>query len=92
MTGAELKRIRVALGASQGVFGAALGYGGGSKARARMVRRLQDGSRRIWPELAALARWYECNGLDGERPPELLAALARRQSDNSGDNQSDIVS
>ena len=92
MNGAELKSIRMALGASQAVFGAALGYTGGSKARARVVRRLQDGTRRIWPAVANLARWYERNGLDAEKPPYVLAWLAERQSDNLGDNASDTVS
>jgi transcriptional regulator with XRE-family HTH domain len=91
MTGAELKRIRVALGVSQGAFGAALGYGGGPKARARMVRRLQDGTRRIWPEVASLARWYAQYGLAAEKPPDVLEWLHGRQSDNLGDSQSDNV-
>jgi DNA-binding transcriptional regulator YiaG len=53
MTGSELRRIRNSLDLSRVEFGRALGYRGENVSR--MVRRLEDGERRITEEIAEIA-------------------------------------
>ena len=53
MTGSELRRIRNSLELSRVAFGRALGYRGENVGR--MVRRLEDGERKITEEIAEIA-------------------------------------
>jgi hypothetical protein len=53
MTGSELRRIRNSLDLSRVEFGRALGYRGENVSR--MVRRLEDGERKITEEIAEIA-------------------------------------
>jgi hypothetical protein len=53
MTGSELRRIRNSLDLSRVAFGGALGYRGENVSR--MVRRLEDGERKITEEIAEIA-------------------------------------
>ncbi len=72
MTGAELREIRIVLGASQSQFARALGYRGLPRTLSRLMRRLEHDHREIPPGVQLLARQYADKGLP-------------HQSDNAGD-------
>ena len=66
MTGADLKRIRKALGLSTVEMGRALGYEGADNTVSVTVRRYESGMRPIPPVVAVLVGMFDRHGA----PPE----------------------
>ena len=63
MTGADLKRIRKALGLSTVEMGRALGYEGADNTVSVTVRRYESGMRPIPPVVAVLVDMFDRHGV-----------------------------
>lgn len=68
MTGPQLRAIRLALGLTQRLFGAALGYEGDNVDE--VIRKLERGIQPITPAIGRLAEMFRRHGV----PKKYLAA------------------